>query len=124
MKSIAEIDEFKKLFIQLRSVINEFNELSKKKPNDPVNKFKLKLVNELLDPANNIIDERNKPFEDFDKFDEDEMPSNSDVVLILSQYLACLKKFAFEQIVRDGMDYYWTIKGKQSSIQANIRQFQ
>jgi hypothetical protein len=116
MKSTAEIEIFNKLRIQLKELLRDISELSKKKPNDAVNKFKLKLVNKVLDTANSIIDEKNKPFEDFNLFDEDDLPSNSDVVLILTQYSACLSKFREENMERVGGDWYWIINGKRSKI--------
>ena len=77
------------------------------------------LVNRLLTSANDILDDKNKPFADFELFDEDSLPSNSDIVLILSQYLACLYKFQKEnQKHIRGSGTFWVIKGKISSIEA------
>lgn len=53
----------------------------KKNPNDAVNKFKLKFVNKLLSQSNDYLADKYKPFDDFDSFDEDDIPQNSDVVL-------------------------------------------
>lgn len=117
MKSVAQIETLIKLMIQLKELLKDFVELSKKKPNDHVNKFKLRLVNQVLETANGIIDERNKPFSDFSLFDENELPSNSDVVLILTQYSACLNKFRDENItVDESYDKYWVINGKKSKV--------
>jgi len=117
MKSKAEIEDFNKLMIQAPKLLNEFQTLSKKKPDDAVNKFKLNLVNRILTSANDILDDKNKPFSEFELFDEDSMPSNSDVVLILSQYLACLNKFVKEnQKYISGSGTFWIINGKISSI--------
>lgn len=116
MKSTAEIEVFSKLRIQLNELLKDISELSKKKPNDLVNKFKLKLVNKVLETANSIIDEKNKPFEDFNLFDENDLPSNSDVVLILTQYSACLKKFREENMTRVDGEWRWIINGKPSKL--------
>ncbi|MBE0672764.1 MAG: hypothetical protein IH588_19475 [Anaerolineales bacterium] len=117
MKSTAQIETLIKLMIQLQEILKDFAELSKKKPNDQVNKFKLRLVNQVLETANEIIDEKNKPFADFTVFDENDLPSNSDVVLILTQYSACLQKFRKENIAMDDAhDRYWIINGKRSKI--------
>ena len=120
MKTANEIDEFVKLIIQFGKALTDINELSKKKPNDAVNKFKLKFVNTLLNTANKIIDDKNKPFDSFEVFDEDDLPSNSDVVLILSQYLACLKKFGKEQTQYSDYKYYWVLNGKRTNISVDI----
>lgn len=119
MKSEKQISEFIKLLIQIQEVVGGFIELSKKKPNDGVNKFKLSLVNTLLSKVNPIIDKRNKPFEGFELFNEDDIPTNSDVVLILTQYIACLKKFGREQTDYYDHKHYWTINSKRSNIIAD-----
>lgn len=119
MKSEKEIEDFTKLAIQLDRMLGEFTELSKKKPNDPVNTFKLGLVNKLLDTANEIVDVANRPFEKFSRFEEDNMPSNSDVLVILSQYRVCLAKFFEEQTGDNKQEkHVWVIDGKWSLIQA------
>ena len=92
MKSEQEIEDFVKLAAQLERMLQEFGELSKKKPNNAVNTFKLGLVNKLLDTANGILDVPDRPFEDFERFDPDNVPTNSDAVMILSQYRACMRR--------------------------------
>jgi len=77
------------MYQQVDSLYDEFDKLSKKSPGDAVNKFKLKLINELIVKANEALGER-RPFESFETFDEDELPTNSDVVVILSQYRRAL----------------------------------
>ena len=118
MKSEAEIGEFSKLQMQVSNILKQFTELSKKKADGAVNKFKLKLVNELLTTANRIMPKERRPFPDFETFDEDELPSNSDVVVILSQYLSCIGKFEHENQYRDGSYRYWIIRGKKSTVRA------
>ena len=44
----VDVDNFEKLDGQLQSTYDEISLLSKKKPNDAVNKFKLKFVNTLF----------------------------------------------------------------------------
>jgi len=51
----AEVDRFEKLSGQLISVYEELSLLSKKNPNDAVNKFKLKFINKLLDQSNEFL---------------------------------------------------------------------
>lgn len=112
MKSKEQVDTFIKLLIQMESVLNDFSELSKKKPNDAVNKFKLRLVSALLAQANDILTKDSRPFVSFEAFDEDDLPSNSDVVLILSQYMGCLKKFGRDNTRYEDYKHYWVINGK------------
>lgn len=119
MKSKDEIDKFIKLIVQIEKILYEFDALSKKKPDNVLNKFKLELVNTVLKSANEIINKENKPFPNFDEFGEEEIPTNSDVVMILSQYMACLDKFRHENTVRDeDGDWVWVIKGKVSRVTA------
>lgn len=63
--------------------------LSAKKPNDPVNKFKLKYINQTISDSNEILGAK-KPYESFDTFSEDDLPTNSDVLMMLSLYYSAL----------------------------------
>lgn len=99
---------------QLLSIYEEISLLSKKNPNDAVNKFKLKFVNKLLSHINDFLDKMYKPFDDFDNFDEDDIPQNSDVVFILSQYLQCFEKQRADNVVIKNGAWYWRIKGDKT----------
>lgn len=70
----------------IRTLKFEFHELSSKKPNDHVNTFKLKYVNQAIKAANEVLKE-NKPYAEFEEFKEEDLPTNSDVLMILSLYL-------------------------------------
>ena len=78
-----------KLLSQVRTLKSEFVALSKKKPNDQVNKFKLKYVNQTILASNEYL-KKNKPYTDFEAFNEDELPSNSDVLMMLDLYFNSL----------------------------------
>ena len=78
---------------QLEGFFEEIGNISKKKPDDAVNKFKLGFINQMLESANNLLGEDYRPFPDFTTFDVDALPSVSDVVTMLSQYLRTLDKF-------------------------------
>lgn len=119
MKSHDQIDEFLKLLLQVDKLLSDFLELSKKKPNDAVNKFKLKIVNNLLTIANKILTKKYMPFDYFELFDEDDLPTNSDVVVIIAQYVACLKKFGRDSTEYQDYTHYWVINGKRSKISAD-----
>ena len=73
----------------IRTLRFEFRELSSKKPNDQVNKFKLKYVNQAIEAANELLKD-GKPYADFEKFNEEDLPTNSDVLMMLSLYLDVL----------------------------------
>ena len=94
------------------SIYEEISLLSKKSPNDAVNKFKLKFVNKLLSQSNDYLGEMYKPFDDFDSFDEDDIPQNSDVVFILSQYLQCFEKQRSDNVVIRNGNWFWRVIGE------------
>lgn len=122
-----QLENFIKLQEQIDGMFQELSTLSKKNPDTPLNKFKIKLVNSVLDTANSILDEKNRPFTEFNKFDEDELPSNSDVVVMLSQYIKCLEKFRSENITRgqrDTYNWYWIIDGVESKVKTHAPQIE
>ncbi len=80
-------DKFDRVRIQIRSLYNEIGFLSKKSPDNPLNKFKIKYINAILVDANKLLVGKNRPFPDFESFEEDNLPTNSDVAMILGQYL-------------------------------------
>lgn len=112
--NVAQIEDFEKIEQQLHSMLTEISELSKKKANDAVNKFKLNFVNVLLASANNILRDY-KPFEMFSVFDEADVPTNSDVVIImLSQYVASMFRMREANTFYVELDrkYHWLITGE------------
>ncbi len=78
---------YKKTLQQLKTFYREISLISNKKPNDPLNKFKLGLINESLEKANFVLGDKYRPFPNFSMFNEANMPSASDVVLMISHYL-------------------------------------
>lgn len=106
-----DVDRFEKLVGQLQSVYDEVAVLSKKAPNDALNKFKLNFVNALLEQANEFLGENYVPFNNFSHFDEDDVPQNSDVVFILSQYLQNFEKFRADNVFFDYGTWYWRLEG-------------
>ncbi|MFH2102221.1 MAG: hypothetical protein ABIJ39_02535 [Chloroflexota bacterium] len=107
----ADVDKFEKLSGQLISVYDEISLLSKKNPNDAVNKFKLKFVNNLIEQSNKFLSDKYRPFEEFNRFDEDDVPQNSDVVFILSQYLQCFEKLRSDNVTYNLGTWYWRVEG-------------
>lgn len=111
-----EVDNFEKLQAQLEGLHNEISALSKKSQNDALNKFKLKFVNKILTDSNELLGENYKPFADFDFFDENDMPTNSDAAMMLTQYLSCFEKIRADNVKQDFGSWYWVIDGEKSSI--------
>ena len=107
----SSVDVFEKVSGQLLSIYEEISLLSKKSPNDAVNKFKLNFVNKLIAKSNEYLADRYRPFDDFEAFDEDDIPQNSDVVFILSQYLQCFEKLRSDNVVIRTGTWFWRVKG-------------
>lgn len=107
----SDVDAFEKLAGQVLGLYEEMSILSKKSPNDAVNKFKLKFINRQLRESNTLLGDRYRPFDDFEEFDEDEIPQNSDVVFILSQYLQCMEKLKGDYVIPRNGTWYWRVEG-------------
>ncbi len=103
-----DVECLEKVIGQMESLHAEIGALAKKSPNDGLNKFKLKFVNTTLFQANTILGTDYKPFEEFDKFEEDDLPSNSDVTMILAQYLEAIERFRADNIKQK--NGYWFYK--------------
>lgn len=116
MKSEKHIEEFEKTLSQIEALHDEISIISKKAPNDLLNKYKVGLVNTIISQANKLLRSELLPFSDFKAFDVDELPSNSDVVIMLKQYIACLEKERENNIIRESFYWYWTINGSMTSI--------
>ena len=112
-----DVSEFERMQTQLEAMYNEIGTLSKKTPDGPINKFKLKLINQVLDDTNTILGDDYKPFSDFIHFDENELPSNSDTVVILSQYLSSLEKLRCDNIGQAMGKWYWALDDEDKYIE-------
>jgi hypothetical protein len=76
----------------LEAMYKEFQALSKSKPDATLSKKKVEMVNRLLKEVFTILEgESNKKF--LDLLDEEDLPHNSDVVLILGQTVAAMERF-------------------------------
>lgn len=109
-----DVDRFEKLAGQLIGLSEEMSLLSKGNPNDAVNKFKLKFINRQIPDCNDFLSDRDRPFDDFEQFSEDDILQNSDVVFILSQYMQCLEKLRADNVVVRNGTWYWHGKGGEN----------
>jgi hypothetical protein len=115
LESREDVWEFEKLEQQLHSFLAEISELSKKKPNDGLNKFKLRFINQTLEGLNKLIGDH-RPFADFETFDVDDLPTNSDVVVILAQYAGATYNLRRDHTTQESIYWYWTVRGKRSEL--------
>ncbi|GEP41387.1 hypothetical protein [Brevifollis gellanilyticus] len=110
-----DVDSFERAGAQIHQLHIEISLLSKSKPDNPINKFKLTFINEVLGAANVLLVGEFKPFSEFDLFDSDELPSNSDVVMILSQYIDAFEAFRCAHIYEVKYDgWHWATSDKSS----------
>ncbi len=76
----------------LDAMHQEFKELSKKKPDSILSVSKVQTVNRLLESCRKVL-ELEQSLQFLDLVDADNIPQNSDVVLMLSQYVVAMKQF-------------------------------
>ena len=107
----TEIEVFEKMVAQMDGLHQEVSVASRKAPNDAINVFKLSLVNEILRRCNELLGGANRPFAEFEQLSSDELPSNSDVVFILGQYIACAEEVRASNIQAWGDNWYWVVEG-------------
>lgn len=114
LKQLKDAERLLKLRPQIDEALKSFDDLSKKKPNDLVNLFKLRFINSLLNEANDILTDERHPDASFRIFNEDELPSNSDVVMMISQYSTAMKRFYNDSaILIFGRLKGWVVNGEK-----------
>lgn len=106
------VKQYELLFPLVEATYKEIQELSKKKPDSPLNTFKIKSINRVLEPIKELLKEEDS-FQFLDTLDIDDVPTNSDVVLILSQYRGALSIFKGKYYYCDDDDDY-TYKWRMS----------
>jgi hypothetical protein len=90
----------------IKAMHQEFKELSKKKPDSALSLNKVRTVNRLLESCRMILDSE-QSIQFLDMLDEDNIPQNSDVVLILSQYVAAMDQFHSSYYGWDTFQHRW-----------------
>jgi hypothetical protein len=86
----------------LTAMFREFQDAAKKKPDSVLNQRKVEIVNRLLVDVFKILDgEPTRAYVDL--LDENDLPQNSDVVLILGQTVAAMEAFHAKYYVWDGL---------------------
>ena len=102
----ADVEILEKIMGQIEGLHREISALAKKSPNDGLNSFKLKFVNLALANANRLLGNNYKPMDGFEQFDADELPTNSDVTLILASYLEEIERMRADNI-KESFDNDW-----------------
>lgn len=95
----AEVIKYRMLNELLDSIYLEMKEFSKKKPDEPLNKFKVKTLNRVLTQVKDL--QKNEPTLEFlDLLDDEALPTNSDAILIISQFTAAMNRFSSKYHMR------------------------
>jgi hypothetical protein len=94
------IKDYKLLKDMLHSQKKEFDLLSKKKADEQLNPMKIKIANRVLEPLKELF-KHEESHKFLDTLNEDEMPTNSDVVLIISQYETAVNEFRSKYYLKD-----------------------
>ena len=94
------IKDYKLLKDMLHSQRKEFDLLSKKKADGQLNPMKIKMANRVLEPLKELF-KHEKSHKFLDTLNEDEMPTYSDVALIISQYETAIHEFRSKYYIGD-----------------------
>jgi hypothetical protein len=111
---------FEKTEAQVEGFFEEIGNICKKKPDDALNVFKIGFINQVLLKANQLLGDEYRPFPDFTSFDvEGSIPTASDVVVMLSQYLKVMDEYRSDRTRRLASGVYlWNTKKGSPSVEA------
>jgi hypothetical protein len=116
MMTEKQIEEFEKCESQLHGLHEEIGLLSKKNPDDRVNNWKLKYANRVIAAANKLMGDRYRPFGGFEGFEAIGRPTNSDVVMMLAQYIKCMDQMRADNVYVNLGRWYWVVDGERSKL--------
>lgn len=102
-----QVEQFDMLFPILDSVFNEIKELSKKKQDGALNELKVKMTNRVLAKVKSILND-DPTVEFLDLLDEQVFPTNSDAVLIISQFKAAMQQYKNKHYGWTGFESTWS----------------
>ena len=106
LPSKTEVMRFIMLYDFLESAYVEMKDFSKKNPDAALNGRKVKSINRILNDIKDIL--KNEPTASYmDVLDEEMLPSNSDVVLTMSQYRSALENYRKKYRRYHNFDNYW-----------------
>ncbi len=87
-----EIADYELVTPMLESLHHEMSEFSKKKQEGILNKLKIRHINRILEKIESVLsDDPSVAY--LEKLHEDDIPQNSDAVVILGQWRAAMKQF-------------------------------
>lgn len=121
IKSSKDGEKFFEMTVQLNKLYQEFAVLSSKKPDGVVGPFKLKIVNRWLGAASGLMPQQYHPVSGFTEFDASDVPSYSDVLVVITQYIGAIDRFSKDHTEnRSGDNFhpemYWVIPGEREAV--------
>ena len=106
LPSKADVMDFIMMYDFLESAYVEMKDFSKKNPDGALNDNKVKRLNRILKDIKDIlVDEPTASY--LDILDDEMLPSNSDVVLTMSQYRSAMENFRKKYRVYHDFHYHW-----------------
>lgn len=106
LPSKAEVMKFIMLYDFLESAYVEMKDFSKKNPDSALNDRKVKSLNRILKDIKEIL--ANEPTASYmDILDEEMLPSNSDVVLTMSQYRSAMENYRKKYRLFHDFHFHW-----------------
>ena len=108
LPSKADVMKYIMLYDFLESAYVEMKDFSKKNPDSLLNERKVKSLNRILKDVKGILASEPTVFY-MDILDEEMLPSNSDVVLTMSQYRSALENYRKKYRLYNSrtFDNYW-----------------
>ena len=105
-KRISKVNAktFDDLHPQLKTTFEEMKELAKKKADAALNKYKVSLINRILSPLKEFLKDQSSA-NLLDILSDVDLPSNSDAVLVMAQYVAAMKTYRGERTDYHGWNY-------------------
>ena len=107
--SNSQVEKFDYLSPMLDSALAEMREFSKRKQDGIVGATKIKILNRLLSDLREIVSDE-ATLDYLDPLEEEDLPQNSDAVLILGQYRSALNTFRGTHFNHDLGGLKWVTK--------------
>ena len=99
------VAKYEMIFPMIVSMGDEIKTLSSKKQDGVLNSLKVKMINRLINSARDLL-EKEPTLEYLEQLDGDLLPQNSDVVLVLCQYIEALTQYKIKNQVNIGSGIY------------------
>lgn len=115
-----QVEKYQYLSPMLDSALIEMREFAKKKQDGIVSALKIKILNRILADLKGILSGEDSAAY-LDLLSEEQLPQNSDAVVVLGQYRAVLDSFKKKHFRRVGIDSVWITK---EWIEENDREYE